>query len=87
MEKEIKVHVLKTWEEYFWEVVSQKKTFELRKNDRDFKVGDELLLECYDGKKNKYLNASTKVKVTYILEGGSFGLEKGYVILGIKSTL
>lgn len=87
MEKETTVHVLKTWEQYFFDVLDGKKTFELRKNDRDFKIGDELLLECYDGKKNKYLNASTRVKITYILEGGNFGLEKGYVILGIKPTL
>lgn len=37
-------HQLKTWPEYFDAVDSGKKTFEIRKNDRDFKVGDELLL-------------------------------------------
>ena len=34
------IHALKTLPEYFEAVLENKKTFELRKNDRDFKVGD-----------------------------------------------
>jgi hypothetical protein len=84
MEKEIKTHRLKTWSKYFWEVVEGNKTFELRKNDRDFKVGDNLLLEDYDEKKQIYSFNTLLVKITYMLDGGNFGLEEGYVILGIK---
>lgn len=36
------IHALKTLPEYFEAVWENKKTFELRKNDRDFKVGDYL---------------------------------------------
>lgn len=43
-----KVHHLKTWPEFFDDVVSGRKTFEIRKNDRDFKVGDEVILEEFD---------------------------------------
>jgi len=39
------VHDLKTWPLYFAAVSSGKKTFEIRKNDRDFKVGDILILK------------------------------------------
>ncbi len=84
MEKELINHRLKTWSKYFWEVVNGNKTFELRKNDRNFKVGDHLLLENYDEKKECYLSESIIVRITYILEGGNFGLEKGYVVMGIK---
>ena len=34
-----KTHDLKTWPEYFAEIANGNKTFELRKNDRDFESG------------------------------------------------
>ena len=37
-------HDLKIWPEYFKAVVEGNKTFEIRKNDRDYKVGDTLNL-------------------------------------------
>ena len=39
-----KEHELKSWEEFFQDVVDDIKTFEIRKNDRKFKVGDLLVL-------------------------------------------
>lgn len=41
-------HELKTWPEFFEAIQSGKKKFEVRKNDRDFKTGDTLLLKEYD---------------------------------------
>lgn len=38
-------HELKTWPEFFNETRGGRKRFELRRNDRDFQVGDELLLK------------------------------------------
>lgn len=75
------VHRLKIKPEYFTDVTDGKKTFELRKNDRDFKVGDTLILQEYN---EDYTGRATKVKVTYMLKGGNYGLDKDYVILGIK---
>lgn len=37
-------HKLKCWPEFFIVVQSGRKNFEIRKNDRDYKVGDELIL-------------------------------------------
>lgn len=42
------IHNLKTWPEYFRAVRNREKTFELRFNDRDFKVGDVLLLQEFN---------------------------------------
>lgn len=38
------IHELKTWTEYFQAIVSGEKTFEIRENDRGFRVGDTLIL-------------------------------------------
>lgn len=38
------IHELKILPEYFEAVTSGRKQFEIRKNDRDFKVGDQLIL-------------------------------------------
>lgn len=82
--KETKTHELKTWPEYFKAVWDGKKTFELRKNDRDFNVGDDLMLIEYCPKKLVNTGSFLAVKITYILQGGNFGLEDGYVILGFN---
>ena len=78
------VHELKTWEEYFGEVLTGNKTFEVRKNDRDFRKGDTLKLLSYDPIKKQYTGGEALRKVTYILKGGAFGVEKGFVVMGIK---
>lgn len=36
----MKLHELKIKDEYFNAIIESKKTFELRKNDRDYQVGD-----------------------------------------------
>lgn len=58
------VHELKTWPKYFEEVFSGRKNFELRINDRDFKVGDILHLVEFDN--NQYTGRSLTKRVTYI---------------------
>lgn len=44
----MKTHGLKTIQPYFDQVKNGTKTAELRKNDRDFKVGDYILLQEYE---------------------------------------
>jgi len=41
-------HTLKIWPRYFDRVISGEKTFEVRKNDRDFQNGDTIRLREYD---------------------------------------
>ena len=84
------IHRLKTEKEYFKAVIEGRKPFEVRQNDRKFKVGDllELVeLEWYflpDGRQNYRLSGRTQmVEITYILNDDRFTKE-GYVILGIK---
>jgi ASC-1-like (ASCH) protein len=77
------VHDLKTWIPYFDEIKTGKKTFEVRKNDRNFQTGDKLLLQEYDQEKKVYTGREVCVEVTYILLGGNFGIDSGFCILGI----
>lgn len=77
----MKTHVLKIWPSYFQLVVTGQKTFEVRKNDRNFKVGDELLLREWNG---QYTGSFITFRIVYILHGGEFGIESGYCVMSIK---
>ncbi len=76
-------HNLKTWIEYFTQVWDGKKNFEVRKNDRNFKVGDTLILREWDNVENNYTGRYMYRKIKYILNGGQFGIEEGYVVISI----
>lgn len=81
------VHELKTIPPHFGEVAAGAKTFEVRKADRDFKVGDYLSLREYRpelacGRGDFTGNHVTRV-IKHILRGGQFGIEDGYVVLSI----
>lgn len=77
-------HELKTWTEYFDKVVDGTKTFELRKDDRNFEVGDKLILKDYDRFRESFTGRKEFREITYKLDGGNFGLEKGFCVLGLK---
>lgn len=60
-------HELKTWPEFYKAIANGSKSFELRKYDRDFKVGDTLLLKEYDPDNDTYSGRQTSVLVTFII--------------------
>ena len=73
-----KIHQIRIGASFFEDACSNIKSFELRKNDRDYKKGDILeLMEFLDGR-----NTGRMVRklVTYILEDYT-GLEDGYCIM------
>ena len=74
------IHALKILPEYFEAVISGKKTFEVRENDRGFKVGD--LLALNEWMNGEYTDNSCLVYVDYILE--SAYCDEGYVVMSIK---
>lgn len=74
-----KIHELKILSEYFWDIVVEQKTFEIRKNDRDFQVGDHLILKEF--KREKPTRRWIAVEVTYITD---YEQKEGYVVMGIK---
>jgi hypothetical protein len=88
----MKTHSLKTIQPYFGMIFSKQKTFELRKNDRDFHVGDILLLKEYEPLpdliegKGRFTGRFLKRKVTSLLTGFK-GIENGYCIMSISDVL
>ena len=84
-ERDAKTHELKCWPPFWRDIVDEQKAFEIRKNDRDYQVGDVLVLNEYvrDVLGGHYTGATVRVRVHYMVSGG-FGLESGYCVLGIR---
>ena len=85
----MKLHELKIKHEYLIEVDRGRKTFELRKNDRDYQVGDLIHFVDIDGNNhiigNPAYNKKLVFQITYVLKDvPEYGLDKDYCILGIK---
>lgn len=81
-------HALKAWPEYFRAVEEGAKTFEIRKDDRFFKLGETILLQEWDDVQEKYTGKELKKVISYILRDCSkFGLKTGFVILGLKEEI
>lgn len=77
------VHTLKIQKKFFNDIVRGYKKFELRRFDRDFKVGDKIFLSVYENDECK--NLGIIVKISYILSNcPQFGLHEDYCILGIE---
>lgn len=77
----IEEHRLKTWPRFFNLIKNGAKTFEVRKNDRDFKVGDILILEEWNPSTKEYTGDYIEKYISYILHGDQFGIEKGYCVM------
>lgn len=75
------IHELKILPRYFADVVSGKKQFEVRKDDRLFHEGDLLALNEFENK--MYTGNSCLVYIDYILRDSEY-VKENYVILGIK---
>ena len=77
-----KHHYIKCETEYYRAVEAGDKSFELRKNDRDYKLYDIVHLEeSVIGVKT---GREIAVEIVYILYGGKYGLDKDYCIFSFK---
>lgn len=76
-------HELKILPTYFKEVQEGRKTFEVRKNDRNFQSGDTVILKEWDSLK-EYSGLELSFKIGYVLHlSGFFGGQDEYVILSL----
>lgn len=66
---------------YYLAVEKGVKPFEVRYNDRDYKVGDILVLEEFAA--GEYTGRKMNYEITYVLSDPEY-VKEGYVVLGIK---
>lgn len=85
IEKIGKHHELKTWSQFYQDIIDGKKTFEVRKNDQNFQIGEYLMLIEVDSNNDlEPTGRKMSFEIIYMLEGEIWGLQPGYTILGIK---
>lgn len=74
-------HKLKIQERFHNQITSWEKTFEIRKNDRDFKTWDTI--RFFVTKDNEYYEW-IKITITNVFQEQWFWLEEWYCILSFK---
>lgn len=91
------IHMVKCLSIFYQDVIDGTKCFEVRKNDRNYKVGDAIVLhEVRENKVRKsWREAANDVPdlistgrckpfmITYLLQGERWGIKEGYCVLGL----
>lgn len=71
-------HFLKTNPQHFKDLINDQ-LLTIRKDDRNFKVNDEIIFICFDGE--RACGDSIIRKISHIQKG--YGLKDGYVALSV----
>lgn len=92
-----KLHHLKCWPEPFVALLSGDKTAEFRKDDRDYRVGDTLVLQEWNPKlmldsqglapgyrPGRYTGREIRRIVTHAIYGPAFGIPQGYCMMSLR---
>jgi hypothetical protein len=82
-------HKVKCLRAYFWAIDRGDKTFDVRRDDRGYQKGDKIIFKLWETPSKAYPQGrfdgnEIERKITYVLTGGQFGIEPGYVVLGLK---
>jgi hypothetical protein len=90
------IHDLKVWPPYFDRILDGSKTFEIRRNDRDYQPGELLRLSEYnpDGdhdtcadencRTRRYTGRTLNKRIGFVVTGTLFGLDLGpYAVLSL----
>lgn len=90
----IREHVVKCWPAYYDPIETGEKPFDVRLDDRGYQRDDILRLQrtcehdlltverTYQGEVAREIRR----RITWILTGGQFGIEPGYVVLGLAEV-
>lgn len=88
------VHDLKCWPPCWEAIATGRKTCDLRKNDRGYRVGDLLILREWipdnwleDDTPGGFTGRVCQREITHVLLGSKFGLASGYVALSLQAVI
>jgi len=82
-------HELKLCKRFYTPIINGEKTFEVRKNDRGFAVGDTLILKpVTDDKSRAYIPTLPPIsaEVSFMLNENGWGVEDGYCVMALKNV-
>lgn len=86
----VRTHDVKSWTRFFRPIVSGERVHELRRNDRDYRVGDRMHLREYDDVSDTYTGSYCEAAITSITSReipcavSDQGLNPDYCILSIR---
>lgn len=72
-------HSIKILPEYFEAVIKGHKNFEVRKNDRNYQVGDRVILKEHDS--DYFTGREVVAEIIYVTD---YEQQEGYVVFGFK---
>lgn len=75
-------HEIKCWPTYFGAIRRKEKNFDVRRDDRGYQKGDKVVLREWEPDGLYYTGNDEHRKIKFILTGGQFGIEPGFVVLG-----
>ena len=78
-------HDIKVWPEFFEALALGLKTWEVRLNDRGYKMGDLLVLREWDPKDGEMTGRALQARVSYVAYNPP-GCEAGVVIMSLTEV-
>lgn len=80
----MKIHRVKCYDRWFAEVTTGLKSFEIRRNDRGYEVGD--LIELNETRDAEYTGRAALYKITNVMPDTDFpdGIKSGFAVIGIQ---
>lgn len=79
----MKKHELKIWPEVYMPVLVGQKPFEVRQDDRNFRVGDALVLREWQPETQRYTGRELERTITHKTKGPKWGLPHNLCVLGL----
>lgn len=79
-----KTHEVKIWPKYFDAVVEGRLTFQLRRDDRNYQVGERMLMREWD--QGAYTGREVLAEITFKMERTRVPSERDLTTLGLSPT-
>ncbi len=79
------IHIIKCHPEPFAAIKAGTKNFEYRFNDRDYALGDRLVLSEWDPVQSEWTGEEIEKQIDYLVSD-CFGIPPGYVVISWKSN-